>query len=646
MTSKNKYDYTYKSDEFIELEEQMRDVVRNIGYIPANNLVSLEKCKTTVRYLEFLCEFIKTMGLHNDFMSSYYANKYGKRLTSDMMQALENKNNDKMTVFALAKVYAMWREMLRIGARYNLNDMLEYYDLKKSTPVYAPRKKALEAPVFYVNRSLLRSIGIRYPDKRHPQLVVYSVAPSTGKSLIQNFASAQILALDKLIRKTGSILRMSNEEKNVNRFSASVMDLIKTPTFIEIYPEFAKYMNGTKFKMFQKESVEEWKLLDTETEASYYARTMHSAINSIRAKTAIMVDDPSGGLKDSQNKDEHDFITTLFWGDLGDRADYPDDCSMIIGGTQFAGFDIFNDIYDTYEEIDGLVDDDLFTDSYLDIKKTKNGNVVIIKIDCYDGYGNSIFPKVHSNESLEKKANKLEEMQVGLFSLVYRQKRVPLEGMSFDYDLLKTYEKLPFDEDGVSLLSETAIASLDPTRKGTDFCSMPILKKNLANGLYYLIDCVFKKKPITELHQEIAKMLIRHKVKSLVIENNTDTSLASVISMICEANDYKTKIFSGVVIKKDNYDLLITEKYNVTKKTQRINENQGYIVNKFVYPAKGLYSKNTQMGKFMENLTSYSFEKPNKNDDAVDTMAMISSDMLKSKINLVNTVKAKKTLPY
>lgn len=47
-----------------------------------------------------------------------------------------------------------------------------------------------------------------------------------------------------------------------------------------------------------------------------------------------------------------------------------------------------------------------------------------------------------------------------------------------------------------------------------------------------------------------------------------------------------------------------------------------------VFPEKGMYGINTQMGMFMENLTSYNSEGTNTNDDAPDSCAMFGSEII------------------
>ena len=55
-----------------------------------------------------------------------------------------------------------------------------------------------------------------------------------------------------------------------------------------------------------------------------------------------------------------------------------------------------------------------------------------------------------------------------------------------------------------------------------------------------------------------------------------------------------------------------------------------------VFKDKKTYKPNTDYGRFMKNLTTYSFDYPNKHDDAPDSICMCASELIigKSKPNV------------
>lgn len=65
---------------------------------------------------------------------------------------------------------------------------------------------------------------------------------------------------------------------------------------------------------------------------------------------------------------------------------------------------------------------------------------------------------------------------------------------------------------------------------------------------------------------------------------------------------------------------MIIEKYNTIKKEERIKNNRGIVQKQIVFPDKSIVKSNTDIGRMMDNITKYSFDKPNKHDDGIDSV--------------------------
>ena len=127
-----------------------------------------------------------------------------------------------------------------------------------------------------------------------------------------------------------------------------------------------------------------------------------------------------------------------------------------------------------------------------------------------------------------------------------------------------------------------------------------------------------------ELYDDIVEKIIYHRVKYFLIENNTDTSLAYVIDEKLHERGY--------------YGCVIKEKYSNENKEKRIKDNQGYVRGNITYPAKGLYPSNSDMGKAMEGITSYSFNYPNKFDDGIDSIVLFTMEFIDKDKNSFNEI--------
>ena len=108
---------------------------------------------------------------------------------------------------------------------------------------------------------------------------------------------------------------------------------------------------------------------------------------------------------------------------------------------------------------------------------------------------------------------------------------------------------------------------------------------------------------MTELYDEIVSKIQEHDITWLVVENNTDTSLKTLLEKMLE--------------ERGIYTCVITEKYQTVNKERRIKEAQGLIRKMLVFKDKRRYLPKSDYGRFMENLTRYSFDYPSKHDKNV-----------------------------
>ena len=76
---------------------------------------------------------------------------------------------------------------------------------------------------------------------------------------------------------------------------------------------------------------------------------------------------------------------------------------------------------------------------------------------------------------------------------------------------------------------------------------------------------------------------------------------------------------------------VIMEKYNTVPKKIRIEAEKGVIKKKIWFPHKRLLEANTDISKYMQNLTLYNSSGRNVNDDAPDSSAMFCSEIISEK---------------
>ena len=222
--------------------------------------------------------------------------------------------------------------------------------------------------------------------------------------------------------------------------------------------------------------------------------------------------------------------------------------------------------------------------------------------------GESTCPNIWKTEDLEREK---ATMDTYLWETNFQQRPTSPEGLEFDWHNLKLYDEK------IENPYNSSIAVIDGTRKsGKDFFAMPIFIPYEED--YALIDCIFTKVASTELVSDVVDKMLEHNIKILIIETNVDGGLKKLI-----LDEFDKR---GIYCNCD-----IREKYNTVQKSIRIEMNKGIIKRRIWFPDKKMFSKISDMGNFMNNLTLYNSQGGNRNDDAPDSCALFSSEIIGEK---------------
>lgn len=250
--------------------------------------------------------------------------------------------------------------------------------------------------------------------------------------------------------------------------------------------------------------------------------------------------------------------------------------------------------------------------------ESEDKSTIVIRVPMLDTEHNTTCSEVYPQHIAEQIEQNTDPF---LFSCVYQQSPIAPTGREFAWECIRTYTEVP---DNLTLNS---MATLDTARKGKDNVSMPIFK-NDSKGNHYLIDAIYKQKPMDDLYGEIIEKIIDNKITTLVIENNIDTSLKRLL---------EDKLYAIGI-----YYCNIIEKYNTVKKEERIKNNRGIVQKQIVFPDKSIVRPNTDIGRMMDNITKYSFDKPNLHDDGIDSVCMYASEIIFGKSTLPKAVPFKR----
>ena len=485
--------------------------------------------------------------------------------------------------------FNIYKRLYAFAGRRDLECFIDYMEFEKPVRVLANRREALAPLVYALNK-------VRLDEKL--KYVIASYPPSLGKSFCLNYYTAWTYGVDM----NTSNLRLSYNEDLVLGFSRSIKDIISNPLFSDVFPNFKVYGG----KPFEKEKESDWKIKNSNVLTSHISRTRDGGTTGVRANTTIEFDDMTKGAEESTNADLHRKLYDKWKTEWYNRRDGKS-TKFVFAGTMWSPEDILNRVREDREALSPLIP----SDKYKYMWESEDGSTIVIRVPLLDENDESTCPEVYTTEEARNIRDTTDEY---LFSCVYQQDPIAPTGLEFAYELLKTYQELPKFEDGTPAYTEYSYGALDPSRRGKDNVSLPIFKKDLETGEYYLVECVFKQKAMSELYDEIVDKIIENNVIDLVVENNTDTSLKSLLEERLQGKGYNMCI--------------IREKYNVKNKEQRIKDMRGHLKRNILFKEKTRVKPNTDYGRFMKNFTTYSFDYPAKHDDAPDSLALFTAETI------------------
>lgn len=486
----------------------------------------------------------------------------------------------------------MLKYSYKVGARVSLEHYMVYreWDEPEKEKFFEPRYNILSGYIHYLQEI-----------ETNPKFttLIFNAPSGYGKTYPEKISEAWSYGLDD----KGTILALCSNDEVVKGGSRTVIDEIKSEHFGEVFPHL-KYDKEDK-DFFLKETDGNWKLRNCKMLSSYYASTTNSNVVGERASKRIHIDDLYPDYKEALNQELNKYYLNKSMTVWEKRYVQNKPPKVVITGTLWASGDYID------LKIQQLKKENKFLPhpKYPYTLISEDGSIAIIQVPALDyETDESTCPEIKSTYELRKERNRMDEY---LWETNFQQRPTNPEALAFSYDKLRQYETMPQND------SKSCYSVIDATRKsGKDFFSMPIYKK-LNNGIindYYLIDALFTRTATKDMYDDIVDKIIEHHIIMLVIESNVTSELKQAIEQRLE--------------KRNAMFCEIYEKYNTTPKAMRIESEKGIIKKQMVFPSKNTYGENTHMGRFMNNLTLYNSSGANANDDAPDSCALFSSEII------------------
>lgn len=188
------------------------------------------------------------------------------------------------------------------------------------------------------------------------------------------------------------------------------------------------------------------------------------------------------------------------------------------------------------------------------------------------------------------------------FRALFMNEPIEREGLVYDEAELKRYYELPDEE------PEVIIAVCDTKDKGTDYCVQIVGYKYGDN--YYIDDVICDNSLPEIVDGRLTEQLMRNNVQMANYEsNNAGGRVATTVQHEIKAMGGRTKI---------------TTKFTTANKETKIIVNSAWVKEHCLFKAKEKYNKQSDYGKFISMLCSYTMAGKNKNDDVPDAISMFA----------------------
>lgn len=185
---------------------------------------------------------------------------------------------------------------------------------------------------------------------------------------------------------------------------------------------------------------------------------------------------------------------------------------------------------------------------------------------------------------------------------LYMNQPIEREGLVYHAEELRRFFELPEEE------PDAIIGICDTKEKGTDYAFLPV--GYVYGQDYYIGDCICDNGLPDTVDIRLADILVRDKVKMCRFESN------SAGRRVAEKIQGEVKQMGGITN--------ITTKFTTANKETKIIVNSAWVKEHCLFLDESKYKRNSDYGRMMDMLCSYTMAGKNKHDDVPDGMAMFA----------------------
>ena len=408
------------------------------------------------------------------------------------------------------------------------------------------------------------------------KLLTISLPPGVGKSTLAIFFITWLGGLhpDK------AILTFSHDAGIVRGFYDEVLRIIGKDSdeylYRDVFPVSESPLVGTNAKELRIDLGKNKRF-----ETFQFSSVGAGNAGKYRASELLYCDDLCSGIEEALSKERMDKLWRTYSTDIRQRTS--GDPPELHIATRWSVWDVIGRL----------------ERNAMDYPTGKEKFIVIPALNENDE-SNFDYPMTDDRFTTERYHNLRDTMDETDWDALYDGNPIERKGQLYNTDELRRFFELPDREpDGI-------VAVCDTKDKGSDYAFMPILY--LYGNDVYVADCVCDNGDPGVVEERLAQALVKHKVQQAQFESNSAGGKIAekVQSRVLELGG-KTKI---------------TTKYTTANKETKIVVNAPQVKQRCLFLDNTKYRPNSDYGKAMSMLTSYTMAGRNKHDDVPDGMAM------------------------
>lgn len=490
------------------------------------------------------------------------AHRMNKRLR-DMCNTEMNRNGTD--ILTMSAFHEQWRLSLLFEAPHDFDSFLQYMELNREAKkrFYQPRRKVLKTVV-----DDLQALCV--DDKL--DLLAVSLPPGSGKTTLALFFLAFLAGREP----NSPILTGSHSNAFIRGCYDEVLRLVDPRgeyLWHDVFPGISVSGTNAKdcridFDKRQRFETLEFTSIGTGNAGLY------------RAATLLYCDDLVSGIEVALSKERLDKLWETYTTDLRQRK-IGDHCKELHIATRWSVHDVIGRLEREYE---------------------KNDRAKFIRIPAMDENDESNFDYQYGvGFSTKFYREQRDIMDSVSWKALYQNEPVERAGLLYQEGELRRYFDLPEQE------PDAIIAACDTKDRGTDYCAMPIAYQY--GDDYYIEDFVCDNSSPEVVEAKLVAKLLKHRVQAARFESNSAGGrIAAEVQKQVKEKGGRTKI---------------TTKFSTQNKETRIIVAAGYAKEHFLFKDESVYKGDKEYRLAMSMLCGYTMAGKNKNDDLVDSIAML-----------------------